>query len=370
LATRAGTEVVQQVLARSLETGLHAAAIGAAEVLGATGDPSVLSSTTGLSPLATALLDRNRRVRFAAAQAIVKLDPPGTFPGASRVAETLGFFTTSTGDRGILVGHPSPLRGRTIGGLAADAGFAPEAVASGAELLRRGPASSDWELILISDELKATTTWQLIELLQADPRTAELPIVLMTARGDEALFQLDKIADSHQRVLAIREPIENEGVNTAISRALALAGRDLVDRDRRLEQAILAMEWMNQLSQGKSKLMTDVARQQDRLIEALYTGALSQTAAELLARIGSPRAQLALADVASQNNMPLAARQAAAGAFDQSIQSFGVLMTRDEIQRQYDRYNASRGLSVETQRILGALLDSLEAPQKQENARW
>jgi hypothetical protein len=209
----------------------------------------------------------------------------------------------------------------------------------------------------------------LIELLRADPRTAQLPIVLTTNKGDEALFRLDKIADSNERVIAIREPIESEGVKTAIRRALESARRDLVDRDRRMEQAITAIEWMKQLSDSQSKLMIDLARQRERLIEALYTGELSETAAGLLSRIGSPHAQLALADLASQNTMPLVPRQAAADAFDQSIQSFGVLMTRDEIQRQYDRYNASRELNVETQRILSALLDSIEARQDQESVR-
>ena len=369
LASRAGTGMVQQVLARSLETGHHAAAVGAAEVLAASADATVLSSTAGFSPLASALRHPNRRVRFAAVQAVVKLNPPGSFPGASRVPETLGFFAASTGRRGILVGHPSQQLGRTIGGLGSDLGFAPEAVDTAEQLLRRGQASPDWELIVISDDLQRTSTWRLIELLRADPRTTELPIVLTTAKGDEALFRLDKIADANQRVIAIREPIESDGVNTAIRRALELHGRDLVDRDRRMEQAMAAIGWMKQLSDSQSKMMADLARQQERLIEALYTGELSETAAGLLSRIGSTRAQLALADLASQNTMSIATRQAAADAFDQSIQTFGVLMTSDEIQRQYDRYNASRELSVETQRVLGALLDSIEKPHNQESVR-
>jgi CheY-like chemotaxis protein len=283
------------------------------------------------------------------------------------VAETLGFFAASTGRRGILVAHPSQQRGRTIGGLAAESGFEPEVVTSAAEFLRRSQASPDWELIFIHDDVQRMSTWTLIELLRADPRTADLPIVLMTERGDEALFRLEKIADANQRVLAIREPIESDGVNTAIARALELAGRDLVDRDRRMDQALAALQWMKQLSDSQSKMLTDLKRQQDRLVDALYISELSHLAADLLARIGSTRAQSALVDLASQNTLPLAQRQAAADAFDQSIQSFGVLMTSDEIRRQYDRYNASRGLSVETQQILAALLDSIEPPQTPES---
>ncbi len=369
LAVRSGTDVVQQVLAQSLETGHRAAAIGAAEVLGAQGDASLLTAATGLSPLSAALLDRNRRVRFAAAQAIVKLNPSASFPGASRVSDTLGFFVASTGRRGILVGHPSSQRGRTIGGLAASGGFTPETVMNAEQLLQTAPTSPDWEMILISDDLQPTTTWQLVELLRADPRAAELPIVLMTDKGDAAVFRLEKIAESNQRVIAVREPIESEGVNTAIQRALELSGRDFVDRDRRLEQAMTAIESMQQLATSQSMLVSDLARQQDRLIDALYTAELSPTAAALLAGIGSPRAQSALAELAAQDNLPLVQRRAAATAFDQSIQSFGVLMTRNEIQQQYDRYNASRELSEETQQILGGLLDSIEAPQKQEGAR-
>ena len=98
------------------------------------------------APLIEALSHPNRRVRFAAARAIVKLQPEGTFAGASRLAEVLGYFAGSQGKRRVLAAHPRRAVAQTLGGLLADAGFEAESATTGAELIRRAVRSPDLEL--------------------------------------------------------------------------------------------------------------------------------------------------------------------------------------------------------------------------------
>ena len=53
-------------------------------------------------------------------------------------------------------------------------------------------------------------------------------------------------------------------------------------------------------------------------------------------------------------------RQSAQQAFDQAVEDHRLLLKREAILLQYDRYNASANLDKQTQNILGAILDTIE----------
>jgi hypothetical protein len=84
--------------------------------------------------------------------------------------------------------------------------------------------------------------------------------------------------------------------------------------------------------------------------------------ANVMSLLGTPRAQSALVDFASQHSRPLADRQAAAAAFGGAVKARGLLLTKVQIAEQYARYNASELLDKETQAVLGSVLDAIEAP--------
>jgi hypothetical protein len=99
----------------------------------------------------------------------------------------------------------------------------------------------------------------------------------------------------------------------------------------------------------------------------LYHPALVARASRILGYLGTPRAQQALVSLASQNSRNATHRAAAMEAFNEAIQRNGLLLARDDILLQYDRYNQSASLDGNTQRILGAILDAIEAPSQTEN---
>jgi hypothetical protein len=124
----------------------------------------------------------------------------------------------------------------------------------------------------------------------------------------------------------------------------------------------MALDHLATLAADRNKYaMYDVLRQQQSADAALYVPDLSARAAKVLGLIGSPRAQESLLDFASQNTLPMELRQTAAKEFAAAVERRGVLLTTGLINRQYERYNESESLSVDTQQLLGSILDTIEA---------
>jgi hypothetical protein len=105
----------------------------------------------------------------------------------------------------------------------------------------------------------------------------------------------------------------------------------------------------------------DLHRVAPMIEAALYQPELAEKSIASLALLGTPVSQRALVDYASRASLPLAARQQAAAAFQQSVARSGILLTDEEMLRQYDRYNASATADADTQKVLSAILDTLES---------
>ena len=63
----------------------------------------------------------------------------------------------------------------------------------------------------------------------------------------------------------------------------------------------------------------------------------------------------------SQGELPIEARELVADAFESAVKRGGTMLTTREIQLQYERYNASENQPEETQKVLGRVLDVIEA---------
>jgi hypothetical protein len=360
-ALAAGPQVVNSVLADALGRGRIAAAIAAAEALGHCGEPSVLHEQSGASPLAEAMRSADRRVRLTAALAAVKLDPGGSFPGASRVSETLGWFVGTTGSTIVLIGHPRGEEAQTLVGYMNALGYEGEGAYLGRVVVDRALNNPDHEFILLADSIDMPPVEELIQWLRRDFRTARLPIGVM-ARSErfEALrekFVNDAFTTVFPRIHSL-EVATNE-----VNKLNAIAGRNLVPRDERLLQARAALAALSTLAKNASNFAPyELLRHEPTLIRALNNPALTADAAALLAVFATPKAQTALVDFAGQNSHSLADRQAAAAAFAAAVRVRGLLLTQSQIAQQYQRYNASATMDASTQQLLGSILDAVEAP--------
>lgn len=361
-AAEFGPEVIEEVLAYALETGRAPAATAAVRILGRLGSAeTLLHQGARPGPLARATWDADRRVRTAAVEAIVELEPTQPFPGASRVAEALVYFASSNGAPRALIAGPSIEENMRIGGYLANLGYQIDTATNGRDVIRSLLASPDYELALLDANLQKPTVDLLLQELRQDCRTAKLPVGL-TAR-DGQLPRARVIARPDPLAEAFPRPHTEEAVQWQVSRLMRLLGQGRVSRAERDYQAAQAMKWLARLT-GQERTIYDLSRAEEAATTALFVPGLAADAVAVLGNLGTPQCQQALVDLASRWSQPLELRVAAVRAFRKSTERRGILLTTEQILRQYDRYNQSQSLDAGTQQVLGLILDSIEAPTR------
>ncbi len=341
---------------------MHGAAIAVVEILAEVGDASLLEDPTGKPrPLALALLDANRRVRFAAAQTIVGWSPDKAYPGSSRLPEVLGFLAATGGRRRVLVGHPRLDIARTVAGHIAQLGFEVDTVNTGRQAILQAVDSPDYAFAIFSDALDGPRFSDFVQQLRKDPRTAALPIGLAVREVNQQCA--DWLAAEDPLTLTFGLPLQMDEAAYEARRLLAAAGRAQMPQTERLQQAGFALEALAQYAErAEDYPFYDVFRQQQQLHQALATPELSARAARVLGYLGTPDAQKRLVQFASEPSRPLPDRRAAVEAFKVAVQRRGLLLTRGDAMHQYELYNQSENLDQATQQILGLILDAMEAP--------
>jgi hypothetical protein len=357
-ARQSGAETIEEVLKYAVTHKRFAAAAAAARILGEIGKATgLLYRDAKPSPLVLAARSPDRRLRMAALEAIVRLQPSRPFAGSSYVPQALGFFAASSGFRQALVAAPNLAEARELAGMLSAAGFQADTFTNGKELLLRAARSPDCELALIDVTIDHPVIGMLVQQLRHDPRTASLRVGLVARQGyfdqAERLARLDSLAKAFAR------PHDDKVFRWQLDQLAALAPDEFVGFEARQRQAALALDLLAKLSQTSGKLY-DLRGVQDYIIAAVYNPKLAAKAVGVLAVINSAESQRTLVEVASRFTLPLAVRQAAAKAFRQNTQEHGILLTAEEIRRQYQRYNESEKLDAATQHVLALILDCLE----------
>ncbi len=366
LAQVAGPAVVEDVLDHAMSTGHVAAAIAAAEVLGDTLTAADFGTDDGRRrPLTLALSHGDRRLRLAAAQAVLKIDPQEAFPGASHLVDTLGFLAGSAGEPRVLIGHPVAGQALNMVGLFNELGFEAEAAFDGRGTFKMAASNPDYQFVVVSDAIDFPPARELLQMIRRDPRTAKLPVALIAR--EERFKTMQRLASEFDLTEAYPIPFDVAGASYTTQQLLATMGPSVVSHSERTQQASAALDALIHLAENTQQYpFYDLLRQQSAVIKALAAPELSAKAANWLGLIGSPAAQRSLVDLASQSFLPIEQRQAAALAFDQAVKRKRLLLTTSEILLQYDRYNQSEVLDVETQELLGAVLDTIERKTAEE----
>ena len=363
LLAEADGEMLNMVLAASMRHDFPRAAVAAADRLGKLGDTAVLYTVSpNAAPLAEALIFPNRRVRFAALTAIMTLDPSASFPGASRVPETLGYFATGASESRAIVAMPVAAQATTLAGRLAALNITGEPASRGAAAVALAQRSADLELILVDADINGPGIRDVLYALRSEPATGQVPIGLL-ATGSR-LDVAHNIADQHQRVVAFPRPQTDAALAELVDRLRAASGREKDSPQERAAMAGQSLEWLGKLLARESTYY-DLHRQAPVVTAALYLPAMTERAIFALALLGTPESQRSLVDFASHLSIPIAAREAAANAFAESVQRHGILLTESEILQQYDRYNRSASLDAATQQVFARVLDALESLRAQ-----
>ena len=214
--------------------------------LGERGNPRILvTSDAQPSPLANALGHPNRRVRFAALQAIMQLDPASPYPGSSRVPDALAWFAGSNGERRAVVAMPTLAASTNLAGMMATHGLDTEATNRGRDAVNLARDMADLEMIFVDMDIQAPGIRQVIYELRISATTGEVPIALLAAEG--RLEAAEQLATEHQRVIAVSRPHSHDVLARVVEQLVKMAGRDPVPPDERAAQAAEAAAWLNQL---------------------------------------------------------------------------------------------------------------------------
>jgi CheY-like chemotaxis protein len=393
LAQAMGTDVAEAALGDALALDRPTAIVALTEVLGASGRPEILTRHAGgESPLALALRYPDRRVQFAALQAILELDPLEAYPGASRVQETMQHLLTSEGRSRVLIGHPRREEGQRIATLYSQLGYEADIAVTGQALALRAAEHADYELILLSDRIDGPPVSQAIQLLRKNARTARIPVGVMEHEISTeetqvaARRQLEQelglrvsdvrshvppattrravlAAEAGQLAIVIPPPQSPASLDFLHDQVIGLARNRVVPPEVRLEQSAFVLQSLVELlSRSEPPTFYDYLRLEAIVQQTLANPALAPQATQVLGLLATPNAQLALVEQASLQTIPVEERETAVEAFAGAVQRRGLYLTQAQILRQYDRYNASADADEATQRVLGRVLDIVEAP--------
>lgn len=358
LLERFGIDALDDVLRHSIDGPYLAGATLAAQLLGEHGtDALIYRDAPEQSPLVMAADGAgDRRLRFAAVEAIMKLNPQRTYPGRSEVIEALAYFVSGYGRPRAVVATTNPAHGFRLSSYLSQLGFVTETYGHPGNLVRRALADGDCQFALIDVGFVHMTANDAISQLRADARTEKMPIGVVSSALLEPKAQ--RLVDRYPLVGVVLDVDNAETVAEQVERIRNLAGPRRVTQELRQNQALAAIGSLLRLSVDDHP--QDMARIEDVVVTAMDDAEMAATAISILQSVGTPLAQQRLVEVASQTSRPIAIRQQAAAAFTNNVLDHGTLLTSEEILRQYDRYNNSRHEDAETQRVLASILDAIE----------
>jgi hypothetical protein len=361
-ALAAGPRVLQDVMEYALQQDHVGAAAAAAQLMGELGDHSLVNDgSTQPTPLVMAVRNPDRRVRFAALGAIMKLSEHSPFPGASYVTEALGFFAQSGGSPRVVIGHPRSTEGQSLVGALAALGFDADVASNGKQLIEQATKLPDVQFVIVHETIERPDAREVLYELGRNPNTGRLPVALLSTF--DGLGAAQRMAAEFPRVYATVRPHSPGDLEKDVARLQKLAGRSLVTGPEMHAQAEQALIWIGELA-DQGNVPYEMQRLAPSVVRALFFNDLTATAAATLAKLPSAAGQQEMVNLASLRTTPIALRRELAKAFDENIARFGVQLTSDQIVAQYERYNLSVDADKDTQQVLGLLLDSLEKPTK------
>lgn len=314
------------------------------------------------SPLPKALRFPDRRVRWAAVETAMTLDLRGSFPDSSTILRELFYFASSRGVRRVVVADGDQPRAMRIVGDLKELGFEVGDTAGGGTALLRSVADDpDVVFVLISADIQDPRVEFLVQRLRADPRTARLPIGVYAL--PDLLPKADRLAETDSMVLSFAQPYRPGDVAAMVERLQALPNYDGGSPAWRKALAASAIERISALA-GDSGPNVPLQDLENLAVRTLYTSGAERAGLTILRQLATPRAQAELVEAASRLEWPPELRAEAVSAFGEAVMKRGLQLTRQQILRQYDRYNQSERLDRVTQKLLGLILDYIEMPSQ------
>lgn len=353
----AGAGPVSKALDLAMTTGNPQGAIAALQVLGQVGTREALSSSGGSrSPLIAALNDRNPRVQFAAAMAVMQLNPSAPFTGADRVVAILARALNDSGQKHCLVVHPKLEKAANVAGLFGQMGYQPLTAQTGRDAFKIAAERPDVELILLDYNTIQWDVSQTVANLRIDVRTASIPIVIFGP--EERMADLAPLIRRYSNIAYLVESSTPDNVRLQLKPFFDTFMAPSITAESRAEQASAAAFWLATLATGDRQKIYPLQNAETALLAATVDPALSENVLRTLGSLGTRSAQQALLQTAISAGTDDAMRELAATQLAVHIQRYGLLISSTDAATIEPAWRAAENPAVST--ALAAVVGSLK----------
>jgi len=375
---------VESALRFAMQQGKPIAARVAAELMGEFGDvETVIYKRGSQSALVKAAGSSDRRVRFAALQSIIKLQPNRPYPGSSTVSQSLVYFTRATGKKRAVVVAPWLGDATSLATLLNPLGYTSESATTGRQAMQLAINSADTELMMLDVRTPGSNVEFLIQDMRADNRTHDVPIAVlaagwvisraertnyggnrMTVGDDEFIVDRDMMTRAERAAFgskmahAFPRPYDEASAKFVVDNLLRRSSVELVPPQIRLAEAKRSIQWVTELYQQPNIYRFENIEQ--IAWDTLWLPELTVNTLPLVELIPTVNAQRWLTHIVSTPAFDIEIRKAALQAFEKNANSYGVLIRGRQILDLYDMYNASGGEPIASQQARSDLLDVVE----------
>jgi CheY-like chemotaxis protein len=263
-----------------------------------------------------------------------------------------------------VVADPRANRAHAMAALLDQCGFTTSLATSGREAFQEAAGSTEVELVLIVMTVENPDADELLRQLRRDPRTARLPVGLIA--DPDRLYRAEGIALADPLTSAFVRPRDLKTMQERVKTLEGLSGVNHVPHAERLEQARRAMGIISVLT-AKPQQLYDFQGVDAAVEPALMVPELWPAAIQVLVHCHTPRAQKALADLASAGTQSIDTRKVAAAAFAESVKRHGIQLSIAQIKHQARLYDQSASLDQPTQDVLWSLLETMQKTKEKAN---
>lgn len=354
---------VERLLTEAIELDLMHAATAACEVLKQVGSETQIVGAADMSPLVRAILVGDRHLQFAAFDAIAQINPKTAYAGSSYIADLATFFASSRFVQKCAVGHIRNEVAQAWASSAGPRGWGSVSATSSQEFFEKVTSDPDVGILLVSDTLRRPAHRELVQQLRSHWKTKRMPIGLL-ARDADHLIKSVRYTEGIDRLLTFPISLDVGAIALQLKQLEDQESTWTVSSDDRYRHAARAVEWLEGAAVDKDLDYYHFGAHQKQLLGLLYHPEFTSSAAKILASQPTAVAQRAMLGFVSQGDLPIEARELVADAFETAVKRGGTMLTTNEIKLQYERYNASENQPAETQKVLGRVLDVIEARRK------
>ena len=327
---------LETILTQAIKRNCTGAGIAAATLLGVKGTAeTVLYKPTNnrtLSPIVQAASCPNRRIRFAATETIMKLNPTRPYYGSSFVSDALYWFASAQGKRVAVIGCPKTADAMMLAGYLNENGYVTKIATTNFDVMKEAIDSPDVCIVMVDSRTSRPTVQIFGQNMRADTRTREIPIAIVS--GDETVLN-SPTSYTNMLSAVLPNPQDAETAAVVIESLRKTTGSNEVPDDLRLEQATKTLRWLVENQENRSRIY-HVENLEQLAARAANSRNHAELGYQLLAGIRSNYSQNLLAEIASSVNVPTEKREKAAEAFSQSVKKFGVLIRGVQVQRLLD----------------------------------